>query len=196
MHIPVRTTAVTTQDQLSPAWWILGAHGGAGATTLAHVWAPCADAEGAWPAGIDEAIESPYVVLVARESASGLTAAHDVLGAYYDDQLDAELVGLVTVAAAPRLPAEIRSYLDVVAQAAPAHWRIGWHRHWLVMEPADLPTWQIGDSAVQTRREQPQQVPADMAAAGGAIADVIHGHLTSVYGPQPPHGGEVVPLSA
>ncbi|WP_182348742.1 hypothetical protein [Tomitella gaofuii] len=196
MDIPVRTTALTAQDELSPAWWVLAAHGGSGATALARMWGPAADAAGAWPAGIDEAVESPYVVLVARESAAGLAAAHDVLSAYYDAQLDAELIGLVTVAAAPRLPTEIRGYLDVVGQAAPAHWRIGWHRHWLVMDTDDLPTWQIGDTAVATRREQPHQVPADMATTGNAVAEAIHHHLTDLYGPQPPHAGDVVPLSA
>ncbi|WP_245661521.1 hypothetical protein [Nocardia salmonicida] len=41
----------------APLVWMLGVHGGAGATTLAHVLAPAADARGRWPGVFDR--ESP-----------------------------------------------------------------------------------------------------------------------------------------
>ncbi len=48
----------------SPAVWLVGAHGGAGVSTLAHYWDFAGDARQQWPCGTDRERESPYVVVV------------------------------------------------------------------------------------------------------------------------------------
>ncbi|WP_245722057.1 hypothetical protein [Nocardia crassostreae] len=84
----------------APLVWLLGVHGGAGASTLAHVLAPAADAYRRWPGGFER--ESPFVVLIARETIAGLTRAHDLLRQHHAGLAGpCEVLGLVTVAARP-----------------------------------------------------------------------------------------------
>ncbi len=51
-----------------PAVWLLGAHGGSGVSTLAQYWDFADDAQRQWPCGNAREIESPYAVVVCRET--------------------------------------------------------------------------------------------------------------------------------
>ena len=47
---PVWDTAVAPSGGRAPAMWLLGAHGGAGVSTLEAMWAPAASSRRGWPA--------------------------------------------------------------------------------------------------------------------------------------------------
>ncbi|MFE7719822.1 hypothetical protein [Nocardia rhizosphaerihabitans] len=171
----------------APLVWLLGVHGGSGATTLAHVLAPAADARGRWP-GVFER-ESPYVVLVARETISGLTRAHDLLRQHHAGLAGPSLVlGLITVAARPgRVPPEIRRYRDVVGSLAGHVWQVPWIEEWTLVESEALPVWSPGDDvAPRKRRVDPlDEVPTEIGELG---TDLVAAIRASIDGPAPGEG--------
>lgn len=136
-------TPVPHNETRAPAVWLLGAHGGAGVTTLAHMLAPAADCGRRWPAVLGG--ESPLVVLVARETIEGLSWAHDLLRQWCCGQAgDSVLVGLITCAHQPgKQPKPIRQYLSLVSDLLPKDglWRVDWQPDWPLTELKALPTW-------------------------------------------------------
>lgn len=168
----------------APLVWLLGVHGGSGATTLAHVLAPAADAKGRWPGVFDR--ESPYVVLVARETISGLTRAHDLLRQHHANLAGPSLMlGLITVAARPgRVPPEIRRYRDVVGSLAGRVWQVPWFEEWTLVESEALPVWSPGDSvSVKKRRVDPlDEVPLEIGELG---VDLVAAIRASIGTPEP-----------
>ncbi|AHH19367.1 hypothetical protein [Nocardia nova] len=174
----------------APLVWLLGVHGGAGASTLAHVLAPAADSHRRWP-GVFER-ESPFVVLVARETISGLTRAHDLLRQHRAGLAGpSEVLGLVTVAVRPgRIPAEIRRYRDVVGALAGQVWQLPWIEEWTLVEPDQLPVWSPGDPPPQQRKRKLdplQEVPHEVDALGMSIVDLVR---ETVGGGSQPDDGE------
>ncbi|WP_067813965.1 hypothetical protein [Nocardia inohanensis] len=164
----------------APLVWLLGVHGGAGATTLAHVLAPAADAYRRWP-GVFER-ESPFVVLIARETIAGLTRAHDLLRQHHAGLAGScEVLGLVTVAARPgRMPAEIRRYRDVVGSLAGQVWQVPWHEEWTLVEADQLPVWSPGDAVPQQRKRKTDalaEVTPDMRELGAGIVAAVQDAL-------------------
>jgi hypothetical protein len=163
----------------APLVWLMAVHGGAGATTLARLLAPAADCGRRWPAVLNH--ESPYVVLVARETIAGLTHAHDMLRQHHSGLAGpCEIVGLVTMAARPgRLPAEIRRYRDVVGSLAGQVWRVQWHEEWTLVEPEKLPVWSPGDAAPQKRKVDPlEEVPIDIRELGDNIVSAVRAAIS------------------
>ncbi|WP_194852780.1 hypothetical protein [Nocardia sp. SYP-A9097] len=176
----------------APLVWLLGVHGGAGASTLAHVLAPAADSYRRWPGGFDR--ESPFVVLVARETISGLTRAHDLLRQHHAGLAGScEVLGLVTVAARPgRIPVEIRRYREVVGSLAGQVWQMPWHEEWTLVEPDQLPVWSPGDQVpVQRKRKADalQEVTTDVREIGSAIVAAAQDALDAPR-PDAPEAGE------
>ncbi|WP_067872110.1 hypothetical protein [Nocardia vermiculata] len=160
----------------APLVWLLGVHGGAGASTLAHVLAPAADSHRRWPGAYER--ESPFVVLVARETIAGLTRAHDLLRQHHAGLAGpSEVLGLITVAARPgRIPAEIRRYRDVVGALAGNVWQMPWIEEWTLVEPDQLPVWSPGDPPPQQRKRKLdplQEVPHEVDALGMSIVDLV-----------------------
>ncbi|MEU1980402.1 DUF6668 family protein [Nocardia sp. NPDC019395] len=156
----------------APLVWLLGVHGGAGASTLAHILAPAADSGRRWP-GVFER-ESPFVVLVARETIAGLTSAHDLLRQHHAGLAGpSEVLGLVTVAARPgRMAPEIRRYRDVVASLAGQVWQVPWYEEWTLVEPEKLPVWTPGVAVTAQRRRRIDpldEVPLDIRELGSEI---------------------------
>ncbi|WP_459547021.1 DUF6668 family protein [Nocardia sp. X0981] len=156
----------------APLVWLLGVHGGAGVSTLAHVLAPAADSGRRWPGVFDR--ESPFVVLVARETIAGLTHAHDLLRQHHSGFAGpSRVLGLITVAARPgRMAPEIRRYRDVVASLAGQVWQVPWYEEWTLVEPEKLPVWTPGAAtAVQRRRriDPLDEVPLDVREIGSEI---------------------------
>lgn len=127
----------------APAVWLLGAHGRSGAGTLAHIWAPAADAEGGWPA----ADRYPGVVVIARTDFDGLTAAQDlVLQAKAGLIGEAILLGTALVPYAPgRLSKSLRRKAEIVASASPALWQIPWVDDLPLHPRSELATWSPAD---------------------------------------------------
>jgi hypothetical protein len=163
----------------APLVWLLGVHGGAGASTLAHVLAPAADSGRRWPGGFDR--ESPFVVLVARETIAGLTRAHDLLRQHHSGFAgSADVLGLITVAARPgRLPAEIRRYRDVVGSLAGQVWQVPWYEEWTLVEPEKLPVWAPGDALPPKKRkiDPLEEVPLEVRELGTDIVTAVRENL-------------------
>ncbi|WP_194814059.1 hypothetical protein [Nocardia sp. XZ_19_385] len=159
----------------APLVWLLGVHGGAGATTLAHVLAPAADSSRRWP-GVFER-ESPYVVLVARETIAGLTRAHDLLRQHhFGFGGPSEVLGLITVAARPgRMPVEIRRYRDVVGSLAGPMWQVPWYEEWTLVEADALPVWSPGDPLPERKRkiDPLAEVPLEVREIGADIVATV-----------------------
>lgn len=122
------------------AWvWFVGAHGGAGESTLAELLPGAAAADHRWPfypEGLTAGL--PNVVLVARTSASGLLAAQAAAAQWAAGATPAvRLLGLVCVADAPgRLPRPLRELADLIAGGVPRRWDLPWVEQWRTGEPA------------------------------------------------------------
>lgn len=160
-----------------PAVWFVGAHGGAGVSTLTHYLPFAGDSRRAWPSGQYREIESPYAVLVARETIEGLRAAHEAIIAHGDTGMQCELLGLITVAASDRPAKPVRQYLDVVRASVPAHWPIAHHRFLAHAAVDQLPSWHpLGVEADHTRATS-AQVPSDVIDAGRGIVTAIQRSL-------------------
>jgi hypothetical protein len=107
------------------ALWLIGCHGGAGASTLAAVGVGFDGGTGRWPATNGTA----GVLIVCRASATGLRAAAHVATAVQRREVPAglEVAGLVVVAAQPgREPKIIRERAQLVGGWFPAVWQVPW----------------------------------------------------------------------
>ena len=165
---------------ISPAVWLLGASGADGVSTIEHFLAFTADSEGAWPPGDDLDNVSPFVVIVARESFKGLAAAQRLVVAHRDGEVGhgAQLLGLVTVAAAPTLDKAIRQHRDVVSSAFDHAWHIGWHRGLLSAALPHLARWHpLDDGAVAA----PRGIPADVHRTGVELVNTAHSRLPELF---------------
>jgi len=118
---------VTSNDRDVTIWWA-GVHGGAGETTLERC-VPDTKATGhTWPtAPPRDDTPPPRVVLVARTSHHGLTAAQRALRDWAAGGIPVELAGLVLIPDAPgSLPKPLRELAALVAGGAPHTWRLAW----------------------------------------------------------------------
>ena len=120
-----------------PSLWVVGAHGGAGATTWAHLLG-AGDAGCAWP-------RPPHLVevlVVARANRTGLRAAQAAAIQWASGAVEAvDLVGLLLVTDAPgRMPKGLRDYARLVKGAFPQVIEMGWVESWRVQEAWKEPT--------------------------------------------------------
>ncbi|MER8069073.1 DUF6668 family protein [Streptomyces sp. NPDC094034] len=115
------------------SWWWLGAHGGAGVSTLEEAVPGGRDAGRAWP--VTTGFQA--VVLVARSSARGLGAARNAAQQWASGMVTGiDLLGLVVVADAPgRRPRVLRDQVLLVSGAVPRLWEIPWVEPWRLGEP-------------------------------------------------------------
>src|SRR5450755_5063895 len=101
-------------DEQAGVWW-LGAHGGAGETTLEELFTGSRAADHCWPL-TDANVAPARVVLVARTHAHGLRAAQSAVREWAAGDPEVLLLGLALIADAPgRLPHELRQLADLVA---------------------------------------------------------------------------------
>lgn len=136
------------------AW--VNAHGGGGASTLAHALGG-ADLGTRWPEPADG--EPGDVLLVARTHAGGIRAASQALNALrMGDHPDGlRLVAVVLVADAPgRLPRQLGQRVRVLRSAAEVH-RVPW-----------VPAWRLGDEVDPL----PRDVRALATLTGGPAGPV------------------------
>lgn len=115
--------------------WILGAHGGAGESTLATLLG-VNDAEHAWHPG--ETSLAPHAVCF-RTNAAGIEAARRALTQWASgDVPGVRLVGLIAVADVPgRSSKWLRRELEKLAGASPAFWEVRFVRE-LREHPNDM----------------------------------------------------------
>lgn len=113
--------------QRSAVLWVVGAHGGAGESTLAGLCPGWAAAEHCWPCTPDQ----PWCVLAARTSASGLLAAQAALRQWAAGDTGVRLAGLVLLADAPgKLPPPLHDLAQLIAAGAPRCWLLPWIERW------------------------------------------------------------------
>lgn len=117
-------------------WWV-GAHGGAGETTLSTLLPGSRPAQHAWPTPLDGQAHH-RVVLTARTHMSGLLAAQLATTDWASGAVPGvELLGLVLSADAPgRLPRQLRDFAAVVAGGAPRVWHLPWLEPWRLGQTA------------------------------------------------------------
>lgn len=109
--------------------WMVGAHGGAGASTWAQIL-EVGDAGTAWPQHVNPT-RALSIVVCCRSTAAGLRAAQDVGIEWASGALPGQLVGLVVGADAPgRLPRELRDQLQITSGAFPRYTFVPWQAHW------------------------------------------------------------------
>jgi hypothetical protein len=118
-----------------PLWWV-GAHGGAGTTTLAAVTGLGVDIGAGWPTPIPG--NPPIrVVLVCRASASGALAATGAVEQWrrQPNLADTKIVGVVSVAASARKPPRrATERLRMLSGWVPAWWQVGWIEEYLAAD--------------------------------------------------------------
>ncbi|WP_314411266.1 DUF6668 family protein [Streptomyces kroppenstedtii] len=121
------------QSSDGQSWWWLGVHGGAGVSSLERAVPGGRDAGRAWPVSFG----NQPVVLIARSSAHGLTAAQNAARQWASRMVTGvDLLGLVVVADAPgRRPRVLRDRVRLVSGAVPRVWEIPWVEPWRLGEP-------------------------------------------------------------
>ncbi|NKY43603.1 hypothetical protein [Nocardia cerradoensis] len=167
---PVRKSPLPVTGAYPPLFAVLGAHGGAGTSTLARWWAHAADTGLAWPAS---PVTTQRVVVAARECLPGLVAAANRLREWHAGLTPSgvTVVGLVLIPPRPgRVPLAVRSYRSTVAALVEgAVWPIRWHDDLLTHELDDLATYTPGDPPPARRAHLSGAVPVDVYHAGTAI---------------------------
>lgn len=155
-----------------PAVWLVGAHGGAGVTTLAHVWAPMGDAGGLWP--VHDLHR--WCVVVARATQQGLDAASDVGVLYRSGRIPAcHLLGFLLVADSPQGAGKIiRRKIKTFASGDTPVWQVPYVKSWAQSPVKSLPVWQPGGPLVKRsriKRASASDVPEKIAHTGTDILD-------------------------
>lgn len=113
----------------APRLWIVGAHGGAGASTWARILS-VGDAGASWPQHVNPT-RALSVVVCCRSTAAGLRVAQDVAIEWASGALPGQLVGLVVGADAPgRMPRELRELREVASGAYPRSVFVPWQAQW------------------------------------------------------------------
>lgn len=121
----------------APLLWVVGAHGGAGASTWARLL-EAGDAGASWPQHVNPS-RSLAVVVCCRSTAAGLRAAQDVGIEWAAGGLPGQLVGLVVGADAPgRLPRELRDQLQISSGAFPHCIFVPWQAQWRFARENDV----------------------------------------------------------
>lgn len=148
-------------------------HGGAGVSTLAAQLAHVGDSGQLWPGRADE---PPFAVLVARDSARGLTAAHVAARQFHTGNAPAHviLLGLVVVAARRGKPAAATRRLRELVVGADLFstvWTVGWHEHLLDTPLVDLPVADPDTIPVTRKADPTRDVPADIVTLGRELRD-------------------------
>ncbi len=156
-----------------PRYWLLGAHGGAGVSTLAWLLPHAADCCRWWPVPVRG--ETPFTVLVARETVSGLAAADALVRQHHAGLAGgSRIVGMVTVAARPgRTPTVIRRDLRLYSALVERWWRIGWHED-LIQQPLFASS-RGGASDIES-----DSTPGDIAKVGSEVLAVIEDLTTGM----------------
>lgn len=163
----------------APGLWLLGAHGGAGVTTLCRWIGPAGDAQGRWPGG--HARQSPFVVLVAEESVTALTRVHALVRQFATGGAgSAQLLGVITVARVPgRRPQQVRQRRDVLAglltqisNGALHMWAVPFVPGMTTVAVDELAVWSLGQAPTTKKRPSLREtVPPAVAELGTELID-------------------------
>lgn len=178
--LPVATEPLAPAGEWAPLVWLVGAHGGAGTTTLAHALAPFGDAGQQWP-GEDE---ERWCVIVARSTRAGVEAAHDaVLQSQAGKSGQCIVFGVILVDDAPgKTPKSIEQRVSVLEKIVPTIWRVPYIGEWREVLAVELPEWSpLNDVPEQEKkprfgRKKPgpsalEQVPQSLINIGAEVVN-------------------------
>ena len=143
--------------------FVVGVHGGAGATTVAGLLAAAEqehpprpswsgprtvmESRQHWPIGVGQWVPSA-TLLVARTHAAGLDLLTQAARQWATGRLiGVRLVGVVLVDDGPRLTSRQRAEVERVSSLTPRTWRLGWQDDW-----RDLVQPGLGEAARPVRR--------------------------------------------
>jgi hypothetical protein len=145
---------VPDEHARAAGWWWVGAHGGAGVSTLHALMPDGFEAYRCWPTST--IIRPLRAVLVARTHAAGLAAARDAARQWASGQVPIALLGLVLIADTPgRLPRRLRGSQRLLAGAVPRTWTIAW-----------IESYRLGEL-------DPQRPPAPLARLAADLSALI-----------------------
>lgn len=123
----------------SPLLWVVGTHGGAGASSVAAAITDADECERAWPMTTSP-MNPPRVLLVARTHRRGLDTAANAVQEWASGAVSwTHLLGLLLVDDAPRVPPEVRPQIDQLLRATPHGWHLGWQPAWRHLPSHDRP---------------------------------------------------------
>ncbi len=179
---PIRETPLPTTGAHPPLWAVLGAHGGAGASTLARWWAPAADTGLAWPGSPRT---TQRVLIAARLCIPGLTAAAERLREWHSGCAPdgVSVIGLALTAARPgAVPAPVRRYRSIIAELVDQIYDISWHDELIVCELSELAQYSplIPAPPARRRRRLTKSVPHDVYRAGADIVGRISSNSIAI----------------
>lgn len=182
--LAVADTPLDTSSK-RPSCWLVGTHGGAGVTTLAHTLAPLGDAGQVIPAANDPAT----VVLVCANHMEGLVSAHRAISQFGSDHAGgADLLGLVIVETTPpikdrRLRKQLADRRGVLEAAAPQVWTVPYLAHWQVMRTSELPVWTPRASQQDSDKKKKKNISAAEAVPDevATIGQKIHSAAVDLY---------------
>ena len=141
-------------------WWALGAHGGAGVSTLLRILTGGLDAYRRWP-DVQGAVRGVNVVVVARTDQRGLEAATTAVQEWTGGYAPATttLVGVVLMADAPsRPPKAVRDRIRVLSGAVPHVWEVPWIESFREGIPPQKPVRQLVELETVLRALEPPAV--------------------------------------
>lgn len=131
---PVSTLPVMEIDDESSSVWFVGAHGGAGTSTMARL---CRgrDAGTSWPL----AARSTRVIVVARSDMRGLRAAQRVALQWMSGTVPSvDLLGVGFVAdSGGREPKQLKEFRRFVSGGFPNSWFVPWVETWRTIESVE-----------------------------------------------------------
>lgn len=128
--LPARTVTTT------PVLWVVGLHGGSGATTVTSLLGEGAQEAGrCWPVPGAKTPQQPAraaapILLVARTHAAGLDLAATAARSWASGQLGVALLGLVLVDDGPRLPKDLVAGCKRLSGMTPHCWHLSWRESW------------------------------------------------------------------
>ena len=161
------------RGELSRVVWWVGAHGGAGESTLEQLLSGSRAADHAWPISPDPA-RPAATMLVARTSYTGLRAAQRALCDWGSGSVVVDLLGLVLIADAPgKLPKELRGLVDLIDGAAPG-------TTWLLPWQAD---WRLGQPCIERASRPLQTAASPQLPPGGPMTHVVLNLIAAVPNP-------------
>lgn len=135
---PAEPVLQPTVVESRPKVWVVGLHGGAGATSIANLIDGAEELPASWPIVLDEELVAP-VILVARTHYSGLEAAQNATQEWASGAVPSTLLGLVLVADAPRPSRTLKTSIRDTLHRAPHGWHLPWQESWRDLPVTDRP---------------------------------------------------------
>lgn len=162
-HVDPPPDALPVRLMTAPATlWVIGAHGGAGESTIAELrreWQPTGHA---WPQLANDAPAA--CILVARSNARGLLAARSALTQWAGSAAggSTQLLGLVLMSDAPgKRPQPLRDLAKVVGGGAPRVWEMPWNE-----------SWRLGDPVIERGTRSISKIVSQLGSLAAAVPTV------------------------